>query len=79
MMKYLFSQNLADVNARTLKENQTPIHYAAKYNATDSLMVLIEFDARLDDRDHKERTPLQLGAETGMKFLFTIKNTSQTV
>ena len=56
---------LARIDAATLTEDQTPIHYAAKYNAVDSLILLMNLGARLDDRDHKERTPLQLAAEYG--------------
>ncbi|XP_066918274.1 transient receptor potential channel pyrexia-like [Clytia hemisphaerica] len=57
--------NGADVHARTLKEEQTPIHYASKYNSCDSITALIDLGAKLNDRDHKQRTPLQVGAETG--------------
>ena len=57
--------DLANIHARTVQENQTPIHYAAKYNAVDSIVTLVNLDARLDDRDHKERTPLQIAAESG--------------
>jgi len=64
MVKWLCN-NGADIHARTKKEQQTPIHYAAKYNAVEALNMLIKTEARLDDRDHKERTPLHLAAETG--------------
>ena len=59
----------ADIQSKTNNENQTPIHYAAKYNAVDAINALMEFGARLDDRDHKDRTPLQLAAETGMMLI----------
>ena len=61
---------LADLHAQTATENQTPIHYAAKYNSCDSINALVELGARLDDRDHKDRTPLQVGAETGNCDIF---------
>jgi len=64
-MSIYFLNISADLNAQTTKENQTPIHYAAKYNSCDSINALVELGARLDDRDHKDRTPLQVGAETG--------------
>lgn len=64
MVKWLVA-NGANIHARTFQENQSPIHYAAKYNAVDSIVTLVNLDGRLDDRDHKERTPLQLASESG--------------
>ena len=70
---------LADIHARTDQENQTPIHFASKYNATDALVMLIGLDARLDDRDHKERTPLQVAAETGIHTKKCVKKSLNKV
>lgn len=66
-----FSVNIADVNARTKDEDQTPVHFAAKNDACESLKALLsrncEFDSEV--RDYKNRTPLNLAAELG-KILF---------
>lgn len=55
---------------RTIGEKQTPIHYAAKYNAVSSLKVLIENRVDYNDRDYKDRTPIFLAAEMGESFGF---------
>ena len=55
----------ADVHAKTLKDEQTPMHFASKYNSCEAILALLEFGARLDYRDYKQRTPLQAAAETG--------------
>ena len=62
---------LAEIDARTSEENQTPIHVASKYNSASVIPILIEGGARLDDLDYKQRTPLQLAAEYG-KLRFQI-------
>ena len=59
---------VANIHAKTKGELQSPIHYAAKYNAEDVIPVLMELGAALGDRDYKERTPMQLAAETGIIF-----------
>ena len=56
----------ADIHAKTNGELQTPIHYAAKFNAVRSLKILIDANADVNDRDYKRRTPLFVAAETGM-------------
>ena len=61
--------NGAHIDARTKGEQQTPLHFASKYNAEDVISVLMELGAGLADRDYKERTPMQLAAETGNNFL----------
>ena len=60
MVEFLVSKG-ADIHARTLGENQTPIHYAAKNDACNSLVTLLNKGASIEDRDFKERTPLQVG------------------
>ena len=59
---YLF---IGNATARTHEENQSVIHYAAKYNAVTTLKVLIEHRVDYNARDYKGRTPLFLAAETG--------------
>ena len=54
---------------RTIGEKQTPIHYAAKYNAVSSLKVLIDNRVDYNDRDYKSRTPIFLAAEMGKLLL----------
>ena len=54
---------------KTEGEGQSPIHFAAKYNAVNSLKVLIENRAEINDRDYKRRTPLHLAAEMGKKMI----------
>lgn len=56
----------AYVHARTTGELQTPIHYAAKYNAVGSLKVLLQSNAGMNDRDYRQRTPIFIAAEMGM-------------
>lgn len=60
MVEFLVSKG-ADIHARTLGEDQTPIHYAAKNDACNSLATLLNKGASIEDRDFKERTPLQVG------------------
>ena len=57
---------LANIHCKTEGELQSPIHYAAKYNAVGSLKVLLQFKARMNDRDYKRRTPLFIAAEMCM-------------
>lgn len=46
-------------------ELQTPMHYAAKNNATSSLKVMLRLGAHINERDYKRRSPLFVAAETG--------------
>ena len=62
---YLF---VADIHAKTRIENQTPLHYAAKNDAVGSLKTLMKLNANPNNRDYKNRTPLQVAAELG-KYL----------
>lgn len=55
----------AHLHACTNQENQTPTHYAAKNDASKSLKVLLKLGGRMEDRDYKMRTPLQVAAELG--------------
>ena len=56
----------ANIHGQTKGELQSPLHYAAKNNAVETIGVLLDLGAKLTDRDYKERTPLLLAAETGM-------------
>ena len=56
----------ADLHACTYGEKQTPTHYAAKNDAAKSLKVLLKLGGGMEDRDFKQRTPLQVAAELGM-------------
>ena len=60
------------MNTRTKGENQSPIHYAAKYNAVDSLKVLLHMGANIGDRDYRDRTPLFVAAETGNRNVYKV-------
>ena len=59
--------NLWILDAKTDDEEQSPIHYAAKYNAVSSLKIIIENRGHLNDRDYKRRTPIFLAAEMGQQ------------
>ena len=58
----------ANLHARTKGEMQTPIHYAAKFNAVKSMRCLVKLGAKISDRDYKQRTPLFLAAENGKVY-----------
>ena len=60
MVEFLL-QNGADINITTTGEGQTPIHFAAKNDAINSLQMFLEYEANIDARDSKNRTPLQVG------------------
>ncbi|XP_077991605.1 uncharacterized protein LOC144445836 [Glandiceps talaboti] len=53
----------ADIEALTKGEKQTPLHYAGKNDAVQSLRALIKRDAEIHAKDYKLRTPLQIAAE----------------
>ena len=59
MVEFLLSKG-ADIHLKTLGENQTPIHYAAKNDACGSLATLLQYGASVADKDFKGRTPLQV-------------------
>eukprot|EP00795_Rhopilema_esculentum_P002479 gene2479-18141_t len=75
MIEFLLN-NGADLHGQTEGELQTPIHYAAKFNAVASLKCLLKFGAKVSDRDYNDRTPLFLAAEQGQrdatKFLLNL-------
>ena len=56
----------ANIEAKTLGEEQTPAHYAAKNDACGSLKLLVKEGCEYKHvRDSKGRTPLHLAAELG--------------
>ncbi len=55
----------ADPEARTLLDQQTPLHYAAKNDAVGSIKLLLQAGASISCTDYKHRTPLQLAANLG--------------
>ena len=60
----------------SLNEQQTPLHYAAKYGSKEMIEVLIvKFKVEKEARDVFNRTPLYLAAEYGIiNLLCTIIN-----
>lgn len=65
---YYFLKISADKEAKSFGEEQTPLHYAAKNDAVDSLKALIKIGCNMEVRDSKLRTPLQVAAELGDCF-----------
>ncbi|XP_071335898.1 transient receptor potential channel pyrexia [Trachinotus anak] len=61
MVQFLLEQK-ADPEARTLLDQQTPLHYAAKNDAVGSIRLLLQGGASISCTDYKQRTPLQLAA-----------------
>ncbi|XP_020501810.2 transient receptor potential cation channel subfamily A member 1 isoform X1 [Labrus bergylta] len=61
MVQFLLDHN-ADPEARTLLDQQTPLHYAAKNDAAGSIRLLLQAGASIRCIDYKHRTPLQLAA-----------------
>ena len=47
----------------THEENQTPLHFAARNDASNALVKLIKCRADIEARDYKQRTPLHVAAE----------------
>ena len=64
----------ADKEAKTFRENQTPVFYAAKTDAVQSLKTLIKRECLFkEERDYKGRTPIHVAAELGtMDFLVSL-------
>ena len=51
------------LEAQTFEENQTPLHFAARNDASNALLKLIKCRADLEAQDYKGRTPLFVAAE----------------
>ncbi|XP_075338908.1 uncharacterized protein LOC142398679, partial [Odontesthes bonariensis] len=63
MVRFLLARK-ADPGARTLLDQQTPLHFAAKNDAVGSIRLLLGGGASIRCTDYKQRTPLQLAANT---------------
>ena len=59
MTEFLLQQG-ADINSRSTGDGQTPLHFAAKNDATLSLKALLGFGANIDSLDNRGRPPLQV-------------------
>lgn len=59
----------ADITAKTYGEEQTPLHYAARYDSVEAMKVLIQGGAMIDSFDFLMRTPLQVASEIGTHAL----------
>nr|WDP79884.1 transient receptor potential cation channel subfamily A member 1-8 [Apostichopus japonicus] len=66
MIKLLLERG-ADIECCSKGENQTPLHFAARNDACEALKLLVKMKANLHSRDYKQRTPLQVAAELGIK------------
>ncbi|XP_075250241.1 uncharacterized protein LOC142342665 isoform X3 [Convolutriloba macropyga] len=56
-------ENGAVLETLTFEENQTPLHFAARNDASNALMKLVKCRANLEATDYKDRTPLFVAAE----------------
>lgn len=54
---------------KTHGEEQTPLHYAARYDSVEAIKVLIQSGAMIDGVDFLNRTPLHVAAETGNTYI----------
>uniref|UniRef100_H2ZZT3 Si:ch73-193i2.2 n=1 Tax=Latimeria chalumnae TaxID=7897 RepID=H2ZZT3_LATCH len=64
-MVELLIQNNASVGAKTERDQQTPLHFAAKNDAVSAVRALCKHTADLHVRDYKQRTPIHLAADLG--------------
>lgn len=59
MVRFLID-NDANFDLTTKGEIQTPLHVAAKNEASQCVKILLAYGAVLEVRDYKQRTPLQV-------------------
>lgn len=59
MVRFLID-NGANFHLTTKGEAQTPLHFAAKNEASQCVKILLAYGAVLEVRDYKQRTPLQV-------------------
>ena len=72
-MVHFLVQRGADIHAKTGKELQTPIHFAARNDATSSLKMLMKCGACITDKDFKQRTALQVCTNDWRQFSTLIR------
>lgn len=60
----LFSTS-ADLRAKTDREKQTPLHFAARNDAVEACKILVKCDADIEAKDYRKRTPVYVAAELG--------------
>ena len=78
MVEFLL-QNGADIAIKTKEEEQTPVHFAAKNDAINSLHMLLGYGADIDARDSKNRTPLQVGTISNNTYKKRVSGYSKQV
>ena len=71
MVRFLI-ENGADFHVTTKGELQTPLHFAARNEASQCLKVLLAYGATLEVRDYKQRTALQVGQTVCSVFNFIV-------
>ena len=59
MVRFLI-ENGGDIHVATKGELQTPLHFAARNEASQCVKILLAYGATLEVRDYKQRTPLQV-------------------
>ena len=69
----------AKLHAKTMGELQTPMHYAARNNAVESLKCLMKLGGKVSDRDYKDRTPLFLAAEQGKSLSVSYRKNANSL
>ena len=67
MARFLI-ENGASIHLTTKGEIQTPLHFAARNEASQCVKILLAYGSVLEVRDYKQRTPLQVGS---MVFFFS--------
>ena len=67
----------ADITAKTKGEEQTALHYAARYDSVEAMKVLIQAGAMIDGVDFLNRTPLHVAAETGKLLVYHFHTVSE--
>ena len=55
----------------TSDEQQTPLHFAARNDAVNSVKALVQAKANKEAQDHKKRTPLFLAAVLSINSMFS--------
>ena len=70
----------ADIQRKTTGERQTPMHYAARYNAVEAMNTLLELGASILEKDYKSQMPLYVAADAGRsEYNYTVRKLSLSV